>query len=45
MRGDDGELIQILIALRKKAGTKGYSDRMMDSIDQLGPLQATDPPE
>ncbi|HEX9341595.1 MAG TPA: PAS domain-containing protein, partial [Thermoplasmata archaeon] len=45
VRGDDGELIQILFALRKKAGTKGYSERMMDSIDQLGPLQAADPPE
>jgi len=45
VRGDEGELIQILFALRKKAGTKGYSDRMMDSIDQLGPLQAADPPE
>jgi len=45
VRGDDGDLIQILFALRKKAGTKGYSDRMMDSIDQLGPLPAADPPE
>ncbi len=45
VRGDDGELIQILFALRKKAGTKGYSDRMMDSIDQLGAVRAADPPE
>ena len=45
VRGDEGEMIQILFALRKKAGTKGYADRMMDSIDQLGPLPAADPPE
>ena len=45
VRGDEGEVIQVLFALHKKPGTKGYSDRMMDSIDQLAPLQAARPRE
>ncbi|HKW43654.1 MAG TPA: GAF domain-containing protein [Thermoplasmata archaeon] len=45
VRGDEGELIQVLYALRKRPGTKGYADRMMDSIDQLTPLQRAEPPE
>lgn len=45
VRGEEGELIQVLYALRKRPGTKGYSDRMMDSIDQLAPIHAAEPPE
>ncbi len=40
-----GEISQILYAVRKKPGTKGYAERAMDSLDQLGPPQGAAPPE
>lgn len=45
VRGEEGEIVQVLYALRKKPGAKGYAERMMDSIDQLAPLQPAVPPE
>jgi len=45
VRGADGEIVQILYALRKKPGTSGYAERLMDSIDGLGSLHAAEPPE
>jgi len=45
VRGDEGEVIQVLYALRKKPGSKGYAERMMDSIDQLAPLHEVARPE
>jgi PAS domain S-box-containing protein len=45
VRGADGEAVQIMYALRKKPGTQGYAERLMDSIDGLGSLQAAEPPE
>jgi len=31
--------------LRKKPGTSGYADRLIDSIDGLAEIHAVDPPE
>jgi len=45
VRGDDGEVVQILYALRRKAGTRGYVDRLMDSIDGLVSIHPAEPPE
>src|SRR5204862_2906044 len=45
VRGDDGEVVQVLYALRRKAGTRGYADRLIDSIDGLASIHAAEPPE
>ena len=45
VRDENGEIVQTLYTLRKKAGTQAYTDRMMDSIDRLVPIHTTEPPE
>ncbi|MCI4371832.1 MAG: PAS domain-containing protein, partial [Thermoplasmata archaeon] len=45
VRGADGEVAQILYALRKRPGSQGYADRVMDSIGELATAQAPEPPE
>ncbi|MGI0147967.1 MAG: GAF domain-containing protein [Thermoplasmata archaeon] len=45
VRGPEGDVVQILYALRKRPGTKGYADRVIDSMDGLAHLQAAEPPE
>ena len=45
VRGEDGEVVQVLYALRRKAGTRGYADRLIDSIDGLASIHAAEPPE
>jgi len=45
VRGADGETVQILYALRGTPGTRGYAERVMDSIDELTEIQAVEPPE
>lgn len=45
VRGADGETIQILYTLRGRAGTRGYAERVMDSIDDLTELHTVAPPE
>lgn len=45
VREPSGEISQILYALRKSPGTKGYAERAMESLDQLGPRQGAAPPE
>lgn len=45
VRGPDGDIVQVLYALRKRPGSKAYSDRVIDSMDSLANLQAAEPPE
>lgn len=45
VRDRHGEISQILYALRKKPGTKGYAERAMDSLDTLGTNHGEAPPE
>ena len=45
VRDPDGEVLQILYALRKAPGTKGYAERLMDSLEHDGPVQGAAPPE
>jgi PAS domain S-box-containing protein len=45
VRGADGEIVQVLYALRRKQGTRGYTDRVIDSMDGLAAIHAADPPE
>jgi len=45
VRGTDGDTVEILYMLRKKPGTSGYADRLIDSIDGLAEIHAVEPPE
>lgn len=45
VRNDAGETVQVLYALWKKAGAKGYRDRVVDSMDGLADDPVPDPPE
>lgn len=45
VRGPDGEVLQILYALRRKSDSKGYADRAIDSMERLAGAHATEPPE
>ena len=45
VRGSEGDLVQILYALRKKPGSKGYADRVIDSMDSLADVQTAGRPE
>src|SRR5438552_4886023 len=45
VQGIAAEVAQILYALRRKAGTRGYVDRLMDSIDGLVSIHPAEPPE
>src|SRR6267378_3860780 len=45
VRGTEGEVVQILYALRRKPKTGGYADRLMDTMDGLAEFQEAEPPE
>jgi len=45
VRGADGDTVEILYALRRKPGTRGYEDRVLESINGLSEIHAVDPPE
>jgi len=45
VRGNEGEVVQILYALRRKPKTRGYADRLMDTMDGLAEFQEAEPPE
>jgi hypothetical protein len=45
VRGTEGEVVQILYALRRKPRTQGYADRLMDTMDGLAEFQEAEPPE
>lgn len=45
VRDAAGGVVQAIYALRRKAGTKGYGDRVLDSMDDLADVHAAEPPE
>jgi len=45
IRSPEGDVIQVLYALRKKPGAKGYAERAADSGERLAPVHAAEPPE
>lgn len=45
VRGPEGDIVQVLYALRKRPGTKAYSDRVIDSMEGLAQVHAAERPE
>ena len=45
VRTADGDTVEILYALRRKPGTLGYEDRVLESIDGLTEIHTVEPPE
>ncbi len=45
VRTADGDTVEILYALRRKPGTRGYEDRVLESIDGLTEIHTVEPPE
>src|SRR5207249_4187101 len=45
VRTADGDTVEILYALRRKPGTRGYEDRVLESIDGLAEIHTVEPPE
>jgi len=45
VRTAEGDTVEILYALRRKPGTRGYEDRVLESIDGLTEIHTVEPPE
>ena len=45
VRDPERDVLQVLYALRKAPGTKGYAERLMESLSEVPRVQRAKPPE
>src|SRR5256712_7888862 len=45
VRDPERDVLQVLYAIRKAAGTKSYAERLMESLSEVPPIQRAKPPD